>query len=338
MARDETKTPEGKSMADLLDKPTSRANGTDSGNTTQLAVLEVEDFNLISETLQAEVIDTIRSQFTGSVMYNIPRRSPSGGKKEWPACAQMPNGYCSYKGENHIHIVDVGIHGALVAAGVYGNLDFGVKQRPTVAEENDKLYWICEVFCYDEIRGNKITRWEFEPVMKKTRGGGFYEDEFAMKTVQSKGIRNMILAILPPHLRELWKKDYLEGRTPFDPSRILEAGGRGSPALPPKKEKKTPPPKEEKKDEKKQNNHSPNSAGSNDLSTVIAQFADKYKVTPEIVGEWSSIEFDTPGQAMLNLTKALQDEEKAAEFVAKIKEYEKNAVKGNGEDVDMEPA
>lgn len=321
----------GKSMEDLLNKPTNGNSKTGE----ELVVLEVEDFKLISEELQAEVISTVRSQFTGSVMYNIPRRS-SNGKMSWPACDRMPNGYCPYKDtDKHIHIVDVGIHGALVAAGVYGNLEFGSEDAPTIREEGDKLYWVVEVFCNDLVRGNRIKRWEFEPVMKRDRSGGFYEDEFAMKTVQSKGIRNMILAIIPPQLRELWKQDYLAGREPFDPARVLETGGRGTPQLPPKEEKKKLPPKKEKKEEKKEEKKKANTQGSNDLSQVIKGFAEKHKLSPDLVGIWCDIEFETPGKAMLKMTQAMQDNTEAAKYVEQIKEFDKKSGSDDGSEVEM---
>lgn len=328
----------GKGMDDLLDKETPEGEGTDKENGGKIAVLEVTDFNLISETLQAEVIDTVRSQFTGSVIYNIPRRSQTG-RTHWPACDQMEGG-CSYDGQKHIHIVDVGIHGALVAAGVYGNLDFGVSEMPVVTEQGNKLYWVCEVYCHDLIRGNRITRYQFEPMLRKDKSGGFYENEFAMQSVQSKGIRGMILAILPPQLRELWKQDYLAGREPFDPSRILETGGRGN-ELPPGQQKKLPPKKEKEKTKKKEKSENdkekpgPQTQGSNDLSEVINQFAEKHKLSVELVGAWSATAFETQGKAMLNMTQAMQDDNKSKEFLDSIKEYEKKAESSGEEEVEM---
>lgn len=308
-----------KSVNEVLDNAKQKQNAeAEEDVTAEIAempeIMDVKDFRLIDKHVTASIMDAMSGVYQQEVVYNIPKRTQTG-KTSWPACKRMPNGYCNYEGKDkHIHILGISYAGALIAASVYGGLDYGVRDMPVLMEFGDKPYWICEVYCNDLVRRNSYSRWQFELSIKSS-GGGFYTDEFAMLTVQSKGVRNMILACIPQRVQEVWKADYIAGRTPFDPQAVLEAGYRRQPeALPPKTGPdqlpgKSEKPKEKPKDKPKPEAEKPKpkTQGVQDLEEVCKQLAQKIGQPADKILQWTGAEYDSPGKAMTSMVNAMEN-------------------------------
>lgn len=273
-------------------------------------IVDVTEFKLADAHVTASIIDALSGLYQTEVVYNIPKRSATG-KKSWPVCKRMPNGYCKYEGkDNHMHILGISYQGALIAANVYGGLDFGVEGMPQLIEFGDKNYWVCEVYCHDLVRNNSYKRWQFEPEIKTTSSGGYYNDPFAMMTVQSKGVRNLILACIPQSIQTKWKQDFRDGKTPFDPQRVLEHGQRritGATSNTRTEDTKKPPPKEKPKPKPKPNAEKPKpkTQGIQDLEQVCKQLAQKIGQPFEKILQWTGAKYDSPGKAMTSMVDAM---------------------------------
>jgi hypothetical protein len=254
----------------------------------------------------------------------------------------MPGGYCKYEknGDKHIHIVDVGIHGARIAAQAYGQLNYGTLDMPKVVEQGGKWYWVANIFCEDLIRNLRVEHWQFQDMMVRSRGA-MVEIEHGGGIVQSKGERNVILAVIPPQLRRLWIKDYLSGAEEFDPQKVLTIpggrhgilgqNGRKNTALPEpdKKDNKSKGKGKDKKDEKPKGNGEPSppavaGSGGADLQSQIRIAAPKLEASIEELTDYCST-FPTIGKAMLALTRAIAPDGKQelAELKKNFAEWKK---------------
>lgn len=334
MARDKANaTNVSGNMADLLNQEVSEKSLEDAEE-AQIVSVETADLKILDEHSTAEVLNMIQGLFEPEVVYNIPRRTRSGGgRRHWPACDRIPGG-CPYDGDYHVHIVDVGIKGARIAAQTYGGLEYGPLNMPTIVEMGGKAYWTVEVACVDTIRGLKVNHWQFEEVIKKTRGGGFHEIEYGPAVVQSKGLRNVILNVIPPQLKRLWIKDYLSGRESFDPSHILDLpGGRKSmasgnsdkrsiPQNTGKSDNKRPQVKNvtvsQPSDQNKAEEPPPveGSAGM-DLKQMTNVLAKKMGVDASEL-EGFSTSYDTQAKAMLDFARANNDEDEMNQLKARF--------------------
>lgn len=279
--------------------------------------ITVAEFRVIDKHMMSEAIAGTSALFQKNVCYNIPRKTKSG-LKSMAACKRMPNGYCKYEGKDpHMHNVDVGIEGARIAAQAYGGLTYGPLSMPTVVMMNDKQYWVVEVECYDEIRNLRVNAWQFQEVVL-VWGDTITEIEHGAAIVQAKGLRKVILSVVPPQLRQIWVKNYLDGADDFDPFAVaaLPGGreglaGRGKEGALPPAEKKKPTPK--KKDPpKKQNGNgkkAPPTQGGMDLQKAATQVATKLKApAPEVIEFSSSTAFNNQGAATVQFVRALSSE------------------------------
>lgn len=293
--------------------------------TTDGGILTVDDFQIMDAQMTSEVLSLVGGLYEPQVIYNYPKRSDKG-KKSWKACKRMTYG-CPYDGkDNHIHIVDVGIHGARIAAQTYGSLEYGAEGMPIVVEQGGKFYWVVEVKCQDMIRNLSVSHWQFQDMIIRGGGGSLTEIEHGAAIVQAKGLRKVILSVIPPQLRRVWITDYLEGKEAFDPEKVLAlpggrrgmADGNGNrtppPTKPPEKKKEEPVPPTDSSDGEsgssgKDKPKRPPVAGSgaSDLQAVIKDVADRLDVDPKRVTEFTTT-YATMAQAMLELTRALGDQ------------------------------
>jgi hypothetical protein len=252
-------------------------------------------FRLINIELSTEIVGTLRSHFSENLIYNIPRRSPSGAKHH-RECDRM-KGRCPYDGQPHIHVVGVGYQGALTAMRAYGRMVAAVHDRPEIVEEGDKLYWAAYGEAEDRHTGNDLGRWHMEPVLQK-RGNKFIENEHGASIAQSKALRNVILALIPAKLMEGWIEDYKEGRQAFDVKRARDMGYGPQPGQ--EKQKKG-----HQKKEKKPTNSSP---GKQELAEAIKKLADQLSIDFADIESYYRDNDMTVGNAMLRTTNALNEE------------------------------
>lgn len=233
-------------------------------------------YRVMDAALSREIVDAMRGHYTEELIYNYPRAT-STGKKSWPLCDRM-KGSCSYKGlTNHIHIIGIGYQGALTAMRAYGQIDADISERPTQVDEGDRMYWAAYAEATDRHSGNRIARWYLQPVLMKTKKG-FIENEFGASVVQSKALRNVVLALLPRDLLNAWIEDYKAGRKPFDATRTKELGyntpARGRKKQPPK-EKSNPKPKP------------PSANALRDFEAIVFQAAEKTGLDAVVLGNYA---------------------------------------------------
>lgn len=320
-----TLTEEQGTMKELLNK---EAGDKALAIPQEADVLTIDDFKIMDQRMISEALSMVGDMYEPEVCYNIPRATGKG-KTSWEACKRMPFGVCKYEkeGTKHIHNVDVGIHGARIAAQAYGGLDYRPLDRPMLVEEGGKFYWVVEVQCVDEIRNLSVTHWQFQPLIIKGPGGSYVEIEHGAAIVQSKGLRKVILSVIPPQLRRIWIKDFLAGKDAFDPEKVLalpggrrgmiEEGDRKPPSQKEAKKEKAPEP--EKPKEEKAIPPVTNS-GASDLQSIIAAMAPHLDTTVERLTEFSTT-YKTMAQAMLELTRANGDEGTLAQVKEKFNKW-----------------
>jgi hypothetical protein len=351
--RDRTKVEENvAAMEDLLNK-SQEENGL--AKAEDATGIEIADFQVVDKQLQAEVLTMVQGMYETSVCYNYPKTTRTG-QKSWKACKRMPNGYCKYDGkESHIHVVDVGVKGAIIAAQAYGGLTFGPLDRPTVVEIAGINYWVVECQCVDTVRNLAFNRWQFQEYLQQS-GNTYKPLEYGAAIVQSKGIRNVILAIVPPQLRRMWVNDYLNGNDEFDPHRImqLEGGrlgvgaGRGKASLPPSTsrgkatepgKKRDEPPAKEKKEEKSADQKARDKAmngGEQTLEAMLNPVATALGTKPKRLKQYTTT-MKTLAQATLKLVNANKDPVIMAALKKKFDAWDKKTGDEAGdEDIGME--
>lgn len=256
-------------------------------------------FRIIDAELSSEIVGTLRGHFTKKLIYNIPRRSERG-KKSHRECDLMEGG-CPYKDKNpHIHILGVGIQGALTAMRAYGRMRAIVPEMPEIVEQGDRLYWAAYAVATDRHTGNEYGRWYLEPVMRKA-GQRSIENEFAASISESKALRNVMLALIPSGLMDSWLEDYRAGKRAFS-ERTAKAMGYGSEAQREKPEAKANP-------KRKSDNPKRKTPGERDLEGVIEELAEKMGVDSDELSSWSAGYYGTPGKAMLQINRAANGEE-----------------------------
>ncbi len=174
----------------------------------------------VEQMLSSEAAKMAIGAYDDEVIYNIPRRS-SIGKEDWGIlCDKIPGG-CIYRKnkEKHVHTIGVGINGAIKIMNAYGGLEIEPSD-PEMKEltflENGKLvtkaYWGTKVLGINKKTDTKLTLPYMHPVMKKT--GDYYQfDEYGMQVCVSKGLRNLILKLVPENIQQKWIKEYMEAPT-----------------------------------------------------------------------------------------------------------------------------
>jgi len=316
--------------------------------------IELADFQIVDAHLQSEVLNMVGGLFEPGVCFNMPRTT-NQGKMSWPACKRMPNNYCKYEGkEKHVHIVDVGIHGARIAAQAYGGLRYGPLGMPTVMEIGGTNYWVVEVQCIDTIRNVEVTHWQFQEYLQKWGYGAnatYKPLEYGAQIVQSKGLRKVILSVVPPQLRRLWIKDYIAGKDAFDPARILELqggrlglqAGKTAASLPPSTSRgkatssDKPPPKKGKKkasEESEKKAKTTPSNGDRTLATLIPIVAKMLGTTDDRLSQYTASSM-TNAKATLTLAKVQDDQLLFANLKKKFESWDvKAADESAGEDIE----
>jgi len=176
-----------------------------------------EVWKIVDIQLSQEIGDQLRGIFDPVGIYNFPKRS-TGGSLSMPECDLIK---CPYKGKDpHIHIIGVGIQGALRAMRAYGRLRIHADE-PDIKPKGETQYWVAQVSGVDRHNQNEINRYFFQPVKRKV-GNTFVDDDQAPHIAQSKCMRNVILALIPGDLVSKWVEDYKAGKKPFDPKHVKE--------------------------------------------------------------------------------------------------------------------
>lgn len=257
-------------------------------------------FRIIDAKLSDEIVGTMRGHFAENLIYNIPRRTNTG-RKEHRECDLMPNS-CPYKGKQpHIHVLGVGIQGALTAMRAYGRIHADIPSMPEMVEHGDRLYWAAYAVATDGHTGNEYGRWYFEPVMRKA-GNKNIENEFGVSIAQSKALRNVILALIPARLMESWIEDYKAGKKAFSAKSAKNMGYGPKP-----KERRSRPKSNPEPNQKSTSNVK--TPGERDLDTVIIQLSKDMKVNADDLASWATAYYETTGKAMLQLNRAMNGEE-----------------------------
>ena len=222
-----------KAIVEGLEETTKEEAGEEPQNGLE-ELMKMVDF-----TLSKEVTDGMRGIFDGTGIYNFCKGSFTG-EKICPECDLMKGG-CPMKGKQpHIHVVGIGVQGALKAMRVYGRMKIK-NAKPEIFDKDGKQYWVAHCEIVDGHNGNELDLWYYEPVMRKA-GDKLVENESAPQIAQSKGMRNTILAIIPGDLPEKWVEDYRQGKRPFSPERVKEYEQAKEPKTKnPKRPKAEPP-------------------------------------------------------------------------------------------------
>jgi hypothetical protein len=174
----------------------------------------------VEQMLSSEAAKMAIGVYSDEVIYNIPRRS-SIGKEDWGIlCDKIPGGCPNRRNkEKHVHTIGVGINGAIKIMNTYGGMDIEPSE-PEIKEitllENGKLitkaYWTTKVVGINKKTDTKLSLPFMQPTMKKT--GDYYQfDEFGMQICVSKGLRNLILKLIPENIQQKWIKEYMEAST-----------------------------------------------------------------------------------------------------------------------------
>ena len=178
-----------------------------------------EIMQMVDFTLSKEISDGMRGLFDGTGIYNFPKKSFTG-EKVWKECDLMKGG-CPLKGKDpHVHIVGVGVQGALKGMRAYGKMHIK-NDEPKLADQDGKKFWMAHCSIQDLHNGNELDLW-YREAASKVYNGKLTENEFAPLNAQSKCMRNTILAIIPGDLPEKWVDDYRNGKTPFSKERVRE--------------------------------------------------------------------------------------------------------------------
>ena len=204
------------------------------------ALEQAQVFRIIDAGLTKEIREMMQGHYSQEYIYNYPRKSETG-RKTWKECDLMRGG-CPYKGKvEHIHIVGVGIQGAMAAMRSYGEMDAEVVEKPRVVEEGGVNYWAACATAVDHHTGNKLTRWYHEPLLYSTRQGS-REKDAGDGIAQSKALRNVVLPLMPSDLMNEWLERYRSGGKPFDRQTATDMG-YGKTNKKPKKEQDAAPAK-----------------------------------------------------------------------------------------------
>lgn len=280
--------------------------------TGQREIIEA-DFKVIDVAVTEQIVQGLRGHFLPELCYNIPRRT-EGGKVEWAECDLMPNGYCKYRKENtkHIHIVGIGYHGAAEALQVMPGMTADIVEPPTIVVEGEKAYWRCKASCYNQATGSSITRYAFKPVMELRRSG-VVESEHAMLVVQSLSIRNVILAMVPFAMKQLWIAEYREGKKKFRKTQRKKA-------LPPKTDKQLPKARTEKP---KPEPRKISATALKELKAAVDQASRESKIDAELLSEFAldPAQFKTVAQAMVLLVGSCREEAKLKTLKTRFKHW-----------------
>jgi hypothetical protein len=181
-------------------------------------------WDLVDLEMAVDIAKFIQGQYEDELVYNIPRATEYGGQINWEVlCDKMPDG-CSYRkqGRKHIHTLGINILGANKARQLYGKLKIELSKPENVKVE-DKNYWLVEGSIVDGHNGNTQNYFYHEPIMIKTSKGGFYFNQYACLSCQTKVTRKLILDVIPGNLKSQWIKDYSEGKAYTKISNIVDA-------------------------------------------------------------------------------------------------------------------
>ena len=180
-------------------------------------------FEIVDLEQAIEISKFIQGQYEEELVYNIPRATEYGGMIDWGVlCDKMPD-KCSYRkqGRKHIHTLGINILGANKARQLYGKLKIELS-KPEIVKVEDKNYWLVGGSIVDLHNGNTQNYFYHEPVMIKTQKGGFYFNQYACISCQTKVTRKLILDVIPGNLKSQWIKDYTEGKDYTKPSNIAD--------------------------------------------------------------------------------------------------------------------
>lgn len=312
------------SVTSVLEDAKKEAEAAEQAQEETLpVVIEMGEVSMQSAGDYAAVINNLDQVYTSDVVYCYSVYSKSG-KKEYPECKNVG---CTMIGRPHGHIKGISYVGAQTAAQVYGGLDVQVSEKPHLVEFDDVEYYECEITGRDLVRGLVYKRYQYEILWKTGSGGSLYRDDNAPITVQSKGIRNMILMFIPKPLQDTWIADKLEGRPAFNPQAMIAAGGgtrmqqlangkaKQIPESVPEKPKDKPKPEPEKESKPKKP-----SAGEQTLQQVAKQMAERNEVSYSDIQimNFAVAEFGRPAKATSGIGNALGNEQKMIDFLAQM--------------------
>lgn len=301
--------------------------------------VDVPEYNIVDKALSEELTGKVGQHFKPSLVYNKPVTTNSG-KQTWKECDlyERDSGRpCPYKGKkSHKHILGLGIQGSLVAMDSYGMMEADVSDHPKLIEEAGRFVYVCYAYCRDGHTGNYYGRWYREPLMMKS-GNKFIENDHAFGWVQSKALRNVINALLPAGLVDLWLANYKNGKEGLTAADLKKAGYE-----PPKQSQKrqsqgrsqSQSQRAEPEEKDKQRSQSP---GEVDLAAIAGSLAEKMKVDQIQLLNFSAKFFSTTAKATLSFNRALQNTEEGKSIFETIKEeFAKWQTDGGAKQEEME--
>jgi len=325
---DETIMPSGMTLPGLnagaVGDGTALALLNDPNAEAEIGVIRQNAWQIVGEKVTAEIVGAIGGLRTDELIYNYPKRtSGNQGRKHWRACEVMDGG-CPFEGQPHVHVVDVGVKGAMAAMAAYGSISITMPDPPELIEVGSEATWRVKVIGVDKRQGNELEHYQYTPALKKY-GNTVVMDEYGAAICQSKGRRNMALMLLPGHLRTMWVQDYLNGKEPFDPQRVLDMPPPAS-QLPEHKEKAKPPrqaasgdgqQKKKKKQKKQPPARSSKPTSGTGFDDMVAKIADTLGLEIDQVKKYSET-VGTAAKATVLFAQALNEEEKLEDLNEKI--------------------
>ena len=180
-------------------------------------------FEMVNLAQAVEISKFIQGQYEEELVYNIPRNTDYGGQVDWGVlCDKMPDGCKARReGRKHIHTLGINILGANKARQLYGKLKIELG-KPEIVKVEDKDYWLVGGSIVDLHNGNTQNYFYHEPVSIRTSKGGFYFNQYACLSCQTKVTRKLILDVIPGNLKSQWIKDYTEGKEYTRPSGVVD--------------------------------------------------------------------------------------------------------------------
>jgi len=181
-------------------------------------------FDMVNLEQAVEISKFIQGQYEEELVYNIPRNTDYGGQIDWGIlCDKMPDGCKARKeGRKHIHTLGINILGANKARQLYGRLKIEL-DKPEMVKVEEKAYWLVGGKIVDGHNGNTQNYFYHEPISIKTSKGGFYFNQYACLSCQTKVTRKLILDVIPGNLKSQWIKDYTEGKEYTRPSSVIDS-------------------------------------------------------------------------------------------------------------------